>query len=166
MSYLDTCVIISYGFENDRNHDEAVKLIKEIKSDGRFYSSTLTLTELHCVLSRRMHQYRLPPGIEQIADEGVRLKAVVLYLLQILDITIPPDDPGVIDLGKFKLFHRFYESIQLAKDVKLKTLDTMHLAYANQLKNKGNVKNFVTLDKEILKNKEKIKTTTGLNVLP
>lgn len=53
------------------------------------------LVELYCVLSRNIHKYRLPPGIEQIANERVKLGVTVSYLINSLNISIPSDEPQV-----------------------------------------------------------------------
>jgi hypothetical protein len=64
-----------------------------------------------------------------------------------------------------KLFHKFSEAINLASELKLKTLDLPHIAYANQLMKKGLIKFFVTFDSEILNNKEIILKNIGIEII-
>jgi|YelNatPaOPRAMG01_1025707.scaffolds.fasta_scaffold69895_2 predicted nucleic acid-binding protein len=63
MSYLDTCVIISYCIDGDPNHSKAVNIIEKLRKIDeidRFYASTFTLVELYSAVSRNIQNYRLP----------------------------------------------------------------------------------------------------------
>lgn len=164
MSYLETSVIIAYGLDQDSNHYRALKLIECMRNVGNFHTSPITLVELYCVLARNIHKIRLPPGAEQISDEKSRLKFIISLLIKSLNILILSDEPEIKNFSGFKLFHKFFHTIQLAQEFKLSTLDTLHLAYAKQLVDKGIIKYFLTLDSEILKKEKEIQTKLGLKV--
>jgi len=168
MSYLDTCVIISYCFDGDPNHDKAVNIVerlKRINGMDRFYASTLTLVELYSALSRNVQKHRLPPGLQEVADYKIKLRSAVAYCLRLLSIHVPSDEARLADLDRLRLFCRFLEAINLAPKLKLKALDLLHIAYASQLMKEGLVKSFVTLDCEILNNKETILKEVGVRVI-
>jgi predicted nucleic acid-binding protein len=168
MAYLDTCVIISYCIDGDPNHNKAVNIIerlKKINGIDKFYASTLTLVELYSVLSRKIQSYRLPPGIEEIANYKIKLQSTIAYFLQLLSIYIFSDEAKLADLDHLKLFHKFSDAINLATELKLGTLDLLHIAYASQLVKKGLTKFFVTFDSEILDKKEIILKNIGMKVI-
>ncbi|GEM_PF-3017832 len=60
------------------------------------------------------------------------------------------DEPHVEQVNKTKLFHICRRAIRYVTDLKLKTLDLLHIAYAILLASKGLVNVFTTLDDEIL----------------
>jgi predicted nucleic acid-binding protein len=158
MSYLDTSVIIAYCIDNDPHHGKAVSMIKRLKQADkmdRFYASTLTLVELYSVVSRNIESYKLPPGIEDITNHKIKLHITISYFLRLLSIYIFSDEAKLTDLDSLKLFYKFL-AINLANELKLKTLDLLHIAYASQLVKKGIIRFFATFDSEILDKKEAI----------
>jgi predicted nucleic acid-binding protein len=168
MSYLDTCVIIAYCVDGDPNHGKAVNIVERLRrviGANEFYASTLTLTELYSVLSRNIQSFRLPPGIEELVDYKTKLRLAVAYLLQLIPLHIISDEAKLADLDCWKIFNKFFEGINLAFKLKLKTLDLLHIAYASQFMEKGLVKFFVTFDSEILENREAILEGLGIEVL-
>jgi len=165
MAYLDTNVIIAYGFDGDPNHEKAVSIIEGGRSVGEFYGSTFTLVELFCALYRNIQKYRLPPGIEQIVDERSKVRVTVSYLLYNLNIHMFSDESRLMDLDNLKSFHVFYEAIHLAQKIKLRTLDMLHLAYANQLAKKNIIDYFITLDSAIVEKKGEIEESIGVKVV-
>jgi predicted nucleic acid-binding protein len=142
-----------------------IERLKKINGIDRFYASTLTLVELYSVVSRNIQSYKLPPGIEEIANHRIKLRLTIAFFLQLLSIHIFPDEAKLTDLDHLKLFHKFSEAINLASELKLKTLDLLHIAYANQLMKKGLIKFFVTFDSEILNNKEIILKNIGIEII-
>ena len=66
--YLDTNVIIAYAFEEEVNHEAAVKLLNRL--EGQLVTSVFTLLEAATVLSRETRlRYRLPPGTRQATTQ-------------------------------------------------------------------------------------------------
>jgi len=138
MSYLDTCVIISYCIDGDPNYSKAVNIIEKLRridEIDRFYASTFMLVELYSAVSRNIQNYRLPPGIQEIIDHKVKLRLTIAYFLQLLSIHVFSDEAKLADLDNLKLFYKFSEAINLAAE--LKTSDLLHVVYASQLMKKG-----------------------------
>jgi predicted nucleic acid-binding protein len=168
MFYLDTSLVIAYGIEGDPNHERAVDVIEKIKKKfgiSEFYTSTFTLVELYAVLSRNIQKYRLPPGIEELANSRKKLQATIKYLLQLLSICIFSDNSELVNLNGLKLFNKFSEAINLSTELKLKSSDLLHIAYVSQLAKKKVIKFFITFDAGILKQKEAILKNTGIEVI-
>lgn len=166
MSYIDTCIIIAYGFNEERNHDQAEKLVQKGRAFGSFYASPFSLVELFCVLSRKNRSYSLPSWIEKLSDEKTKLEATVIYLLKLLDAKIPSDNPLLKDWNNFKLFHIFLETMQIAQRIKLAgTADTLHIAYIKKFKDEGLVKYFMTMDPGLSCKKDEIERTTEIKLL-
>jgi|YelNatPaOPRAMG01_1025707.scaffolds.fasta_scaffold41886_4 predicted nucleic acid-binding protein len=165
MFYLDTCVILAYCIDGDPQHRKAVNLVEKLRQKAdKFYASTLTLVELYSVLSRNIQKYRLPPGIEESVNHKNKLQATITYFIQLLSLHILSDEAKLVDLGNLKLFYEFFDAIDLATKLKLKTLDLLHLAYARQFAAKKLVRSFVTFDSQILENKDAILKDIGIEV--
>jgi len=165
MAYLDTSVIVAYCFEGDPHHSKAVKIVEKLKETNKFFASTLTQVELYSWLSRNIQKYKLPPGIEEILDYENKLRLTVTYCLQILPISIFSDEAKLTSIGNLKLFHKFFEAINLAAKLKLRTLDLLHITYATQLAKGGYVEFFITFDSDILNRKETIQESTGIKII-
>jgi predicted nucleic acid-binding protein len=168
MSYLDTCVIISYCIDGDPNHSKAINIIerlKKINGVDKFYASAFTIVELYSAVSRNIQSYRLPPGIQEITSHKIKLRLTIAYFLQLLSIYIFSDEAKLADLDHLKLFYKFSEAINLAAELKLKASDLLHVAYASQLMKKGLIRFLVTFDHEILNNKEAILKNIGIEVI-
>jgi len=69
------------------------------------------------------------------------------------------------DFDQLKLFHKFFDAIGLADNLKLRTLDLLHIVYAGQLAEKKFIKYFVTFDSGFLDKKEAILENTGVEVI-
>jgi predicted nucleic acid-binding protein len=168
MFYLDTCVIIAYGLKEDPNHEKAVNVIekmKKINGMSKICTSTLTLVELYSALSRNIQKYKLPPGIEEIVNDRIKLRATVAYLLLLLSVHIFPDDSELSSLDGLRLFSKFSGAISLSIELKLKTLDLLHIAYASELAKQKSIRFFITLDSEIISKKDIILKVTGIEIM-
>ncbi len=69
------------------------------------------------------------------------------------------------DFDQLKLFHKFLDAIDLADNLKLRTLNLLHIVYADQLAEKKLIKYFVTFDSDFLDKKEAILENTGVEVI-
>jgi predicted nucleic acid-binding protein len=155
MAYIDTNVLLSYYFTEDENHTCALNIVKKLRSEQReIIISPLTVAELFSVISRRIHQYKLPPHIKHL-DEKTKVGVLVRQALSILNPRVIDDEPRLEQLNEFKAFHIFAKTVDLAHKLKLKALDLMHIAYTINLASKGLANTIVTLDKEI-KEKEPV----------
>jgi predicted nucleic acid-binding protein len=151
MAYVDTSIVIAYYFREDPNHGKAAKVIDILKKENReMIISPLTIIELYSVLSRKSEEYALPPRIRAVDNEKLRIRILVNHVIKDMKLRIVDDEPRVEQINKTKLFHIYQKAIKYAVDLKLKTLDLLHIAYATLLAGKGLVNVFTTLDNEIL----------------
>jgi predicted nucleic acid-binding protein len=164
MSYLDTSVIIAYCVEGDPHHNKAVNIVEKLRQD-KFYGSPITLIELYSVISRNIQRYRLPPDIEEITNHKIKLLITVQYFLHLIPLHLISDEAKLRDFDQLKLFHKFLDAIDLADRLKLRTLDLLHIVYADQLAEKKLIKYFVTFDSDFLDKKEVILENTGVEVI-
>jgi predicted nucleic acid-binding protein len=166
MSYLDTCIIIAYGFAEEPNHEKAEKLVQKGKTLGDFCASPFSLVELCCVLSRKIKSYCLPPWIEKLSDDEIKLMVTVDYLLKRLDARIPADISTLKNWNNIELFHIFFDTMELAQQIRLRGAgDTVHMAYVKKFKDEGFVKSLMTLDPGILCKKDEIEKLIEVKLL-
>jgi len=167
MFYIDTNVILSYTFTNEANHLSAVNAINGIKSKGKFYISSLVVSELYCNIVRNISKYALPySGFRNLAVE-VKARIIIEYAMRTIGIDLQPDD-GMLErlwLGEMA-FWAFSDSIDLDAEIGLRTGDAIHLAYANKLKKNGLVQYIVSLDKDFGNKRNEIRMKTGIEILP
>jgi len=150
MAYVDTNVIISYYYIEDDNHDLAVKVVRRLKNENiKIYVSSLTILEVFSVISRKLPESKIPPHL-RYADERTRILMMVQQALSLINPIIINDEPRTELFGENIFFHKFTKAVELAHQLKLKTLDLLHIAYAIQLAEKGLVNMFVTFDGEIM----------------
>ena len=133
MNYIDTNVIISFLNSRDINHEKALKILNH---DGEMVTSPVAILELKSVLCRTT---------TLDTDE---IEAFVDYLHEI-NIEVP-----MIDMNKV-----ISNAIEIAVNIRMKTLDILHLAAGVVL----NVDDFITFDREFLE-KEKEIENIGLRV--
>jgi len=172
MAYVDTNVIISFYFDDERNHEIARKIINRLRGrNARLYASPLTIVELFSAISRKLPNLRLPPHVEIIVkelkpDEEMIVHILIRNMLESLNITVIDDDP-IVDLfdNRVRMFYVFRKAIENSVSLKLRTLNIIHVSYALQLASKGLLDTFVTLDREIIDRRDFI-IKLGLNLEP
>jgi len=163
VAYIDTNILISYYFDEDENHEYSVKIVEKLRSKHKqMYVSLLTIVELFSVISRKIQQLKLPPHIMQL-DEKARIHIIVKQILELLNPAVISDEPELSSINGFRGFHVFAKAVNLAYQLKLRTLDLLHIAYALDLASKGLVDSIVSLDKEI-QEKEPMLQKLGLKV--
>ena len=133
MNYIDTNVIISFLNSRDINHEKALKILNH---DGKMVTSPVAILELKSVLCRTT---------TLDTDE---IEAFVDYLHEI-NIEVP-----MIDMNKV-----ISNAIEIAVNIRMKTLEILHLAAGVVLEVDG----FITFDREFLE-KEKEIENIGLRV--
>ncbi|MEM0376628.1 MAG: PIN domain-containing protein [Thermofilum sp.] len=134
MIYLDTNVIVSYVDELDSKHPDALELLSLL--EGEKVASRLTLLELVSVFSRA--------GL----DDPV---ALALYSIEEVGVRIEDIDFNIV----------VSKAVRLARDLKLKTLDLLHLAACAETGSEI----FATFDEAILKRAEDIRRLLGVRVI-
>ncbi len=166
MFYLDTNVILSYNFETEKLHLQAVNLIEKIEG-SKFYASPFSILELYCTVSRTIGKYKLPfPRFRKLKEE-LKVKMVIEHAIRSLNLTVCSDDTAnkEIEWLSVKVFSRYFDAIRLAPKVKLRTGDLLHVAYACQLKNEGKIEYIVSLDDNFQKKEGPIERETGIKIL-
>ena len=133
MNYIDTNVIISFLNNRDINHEKALKTLNH---DSEMVTSPVAILELKSVLCRTT------------TLDTNEIEAFVDYLHEI-NIEVP-----MIDMNKV-----ISNAIEIAVNIRMKTLDILHLAAGVVL----NVDDFITFDREFLE-KEKEIENIGLRV--
>ena len=133
MNYIDTNVIISFLNSRDINHEKALKTLNHV---SEMVTSPVAILELKSVLCRTTTLN---------TDE---IEAFVDYLHEI-NIEVP-----MIDMNKV-----ISNAIEIAVNIRMKTLDILHLAAGVVLE----VDDFITFDREFLE-KEKEIENIGLRV--
>lgn len=163
-TYVDICIAISYCFPEEPRHQEAVEIVNEVGRDRPFYISPFSAVELYCTLAKHVSKYKLLPVLQEM-PEAMKVEGMVNLVIGKLNLKIyPPDEPRVKDMIGTKIFHKFWEAIQRAPDIKLPTGDMLNLVYALQLKEKGKVKQIISLDENFTNNRDLIERLTGLVV--
>lgn len=163
MAYVDTNVVVAYGFKNDPNHQNARKIIDKLRSQN-LISSPITLVELYSVLSRRHDQYKPPPELKKLKADRL-IYGLARYLCSLMNLKILPDTPKLDRLDELSIYHIYSRAIKLAPELSLKTLDLFHLAYATKFHEDGLVDVFATLDREILEKKDIIEMRLGIKII-
>jgi len=71
MFYLDTCIIVSYIFESDRKHESIAREINELKKQGSFHISLLTLLELYITALVRLtcNKWKMPGMLKGMINQ-------------------------------------------------------------------------------------------------
>ena len=126
MNYIDTNVIISFLNSRDINHEKALKTLNH---DSEMVTSSVAILELKSVLCRTTTLN---------TDE---IEAFVDYLNEI-NIEVP-----MIDMNKV-----ISNAIEIAVNIRMKTLDILHLAAGVVLE----VDDFITFDREFLEKEKEI----------
>lgn len=85
----------------------------------------------------------------------------------ILNLTVCSDDTAnkEIEWLSAKVFSIYFDAIRLAPKVKLRTGDTLHVAYACQLKTEEKIEYIVSLDDDFQKKEDLIENETGIKLL-
>ncbi len=145
MEYLDTSYVVSLVVVNDVNHEYALKIKKMVKDP---VISNLVVIELYNFYSRNPDKTLS----REISDLRLIVESSVRYTLEKVNAKLVK-----IDLDK--ILDRVKE---LAIELRLKTLDLIHLASALE----SNVDRFVTFDKDIIKSKNVLREKYGIIVIP
>ena len=151
MAYVDTNVIVARYFPEDELHERATNFLEE--SQKRKIISPVSLAELAAVLSRLGSPLSAPVELLQASPKR-RIRAVLEFMVRdshLLVASVPAQ-------AKFKLAGtilstpiEYLSCIRLAHLLNLKTLDLLHLVYADNLRRSGHhVNAFATFDGEIL----------------
>lgn len=165
MAYVDTNVILANYFPEDKLHSRASAFFE--LSRKRKIVSPVSTVELFAVVSRLETEIQAP---KEILEEPPRrrVRALVEFLIRDCKLFLAsvPAQAKIKIAGTVLSVPVEYEScIRLAHALKLKTLDLIHLAYADNLRKWGHdVGVFVTFDGDILRSSANIQQQLGIEV--
>jgi predicted nucleic acid-binding protein len=129
--------------------------------------SPISLVELTAVLSRVDHALRAPDELLQETPRR-RVRALLEFLIRDSNLhvaSVPAKAKLQVGGTSFSIPIEYHTCIRLAHALKLKTLDLLHVAYADNLRKWGfDIKSFVTLDQEIIGKAKEIRQETGIEV--
>lgn len=162
--YVDTGVALAYVIINDPNHDRAESIVASLQG-SRFVLSELSVVEMFSVLSRNIEFIEIP-GVEIRDNMFEAIAAIILYIIEMLgaEVRFIPIRRRTLGLQKLVLDINdvFAEAIRLATELKLKTLDILHLVYARRI----GAKTFLTLDRQIIRNHRTINELMNIEIIP
>jgi len=164
MAYVDTNMLISYYFDEEKLHEISVRIFNVLRAmQKKIYISSLTLVELYSVIARNLSRYRLPPHY-MVLDEEKKIHALVKDILEHLKPILVDDEPKLELFDKSSVFHIYKKAIDYVATLKLKSLDLMHITYAIELAKRRLVDTFITLDKELMSRRQVLEGL-GLKVM-
>jgi len=98
-----------------------------------------------------------------VKDE-LLIPALLLYIIKRFGIRYVKLR-GYVRLPAIGLLHApMALAIELARDIKMRTLDLLHLAYAKLLKDKGLIDVITTIDEDFKRNEEVIQRKLGIRI--
>ena len=134
---------------------------------GGNVASPLTVVELMAVIARHAEEMQAPDEILP-KHPRMRIRSVVEFFLRDSNITIMSVEANArmrIAKSILTVPLEYVTSLRLASVLKLKTLDLMHLAYAENIRSSGRELDlFVTTDKSILKKSNDIERLVMIKV--
>lgn len=172
-AYIDTSVVISAYKPDETSHDASVQIAKQdtIAKIGSY----VLVTELFSVISRlyRDSQVKMPSPITNVLSKlPMEERTYTLINAIILDWNLSCPNLGLdVEQMRLKNFSLsmpevLLDACTLAPKVGLKTLDLMHIACAKIMNEvSGDLRYFVTLDRDILSNRELIDKMAELQPL-
>ena len=165
MAYVDTNVILAKYFPDDTLHGKAERFLDH--DGGRKVVSPVSVVELTAVVSRLDADIRAPKELLQESPRK-RVRAIVEFLIRDCNITVAtvPARARIKFAGTILSVPLEYQrSIRLVDALKLRTLDLIHLAYADNLRKWGHeINTFVTGDRDVLSKTEQIREQIGVEV--
>ncbi len=165
MAYVDTNVIVAKYFPDDEFHGEASSFIE--LSRKRKVISPVSVVELAAVTSRLEAELQAP---KELLEEPPRRRIHVLVEFFIRDCnltlaSVPAQAKIRVAGAILRVPVEYQSSNRLAHALKLKALDLIHLAYADNLRAWGyDLDTFVTCDEDVLKRSENIQQILGFRV--
>jgi len=153
MSYIDTSTIVAALDPEDPRYHRTRKILEE---EEYKVISELALAELANVISRREEL------VANIASKlGLTRELAVITIILYITRKFKLNYGSTREFSKTPPLGETYapiaEAIKLSSKLKLKTLNTLHIAYVKILKNKGQpIRKIITVDKNFKKSKNQI----------
>lgn len=136
---------------------------------GTRFVSPLTLVELCSVYSRIIHAISIP-AVTEVGGDIEKLEALVRASLidcGLSPVALPISAEWSLGNRKIRVPVEYAEARRLAGDLRLRTLDLLHVAYSSLLLKTGTpIEEFVTGDDELLSRSKRILELTEIRVVP
>ena len=159
MAYIDTSVLVAYHFKEEERHQNIKSIVEELRKANNFsYHPQRSFSQI----SRNLPKYRLPSRLWRLSERA-RIYILVEQILKDLSPVVVKDEPQIKKFNEIEAFHIFREAIDHAHNLKLRTLDLLHIIYALNLARKGLLDSLITLDERIMEKKD-ILEELGLKV--
>ena len=164
MYYVDTSVLVTSLNTTDPYYHSTIDFLGS--SLSKKIISPLVLTELISVISRKIKAITFHRTIRKLTGTIPKNKEmfIIMYLLRKFNLSVLPTNSKKTTLfGMMPSI--FATAISLASDIKLKTLDLLHISQAYLYKKEGyEIDYLVTLDNDFVKYKEEIHEITGIEI--
>jgi len=164
MAYVDTNVIIAKYVPANKLSSRATAFLE---SRDRKIASPVSVIELAAVISRIDSNMEAPQELLQ-APPRRRVRTLVEFMIRDSGVFLAsvPAQARIKVAGVILSVPIEYQNcIRLAHALKLKTLDLVHLAYADGLRKWGHdIDTFVTFDADILERSDAIHDELGIEI--
>jgi len=160
--YVDTSLLVAALDVKDHRQAEALSLLEKYRSK---VASELVLIEMASVLSR---DKRLLKSLSQRLklSEDLTLIAVLIYLLKMFKIKYAKLDLLQRSIMPWTMYQPFATALELSTNLKMKTLDLLHLAYIQAISKTGEpVTAIATADRDFKKAQKQITKKLGIKVI-
>lgn len=160
MDYVETSLLLSSLIENDINNRLA-RAILERADDP--VTSELTILEATAVLSRIIEHIELPEEIvlQVVERPEVAVDSLVMYAMRRENIRVMEVEHYTLSIYGIRTLKIVKKAMEIAKALRLKTLDLLHVVYAEEI----GANRILTLDKEMAKRGKMIRKLTGIEVI-
>jgi predicted nucleic acid-binding protein len=176
--YLDSSVLISLLFENEKHHGVVENFLSKLATcgEGPLYTSTFSLAETINVLCRKLRSgeqiiWPLNMYIEKLGEANACV-LITSFLVSFIETSLNVkilDDPSFYrfeNLNSISIPLVFKQAIELTSIIDIRIKDLLHVAYALLLKRLRGVKYIITLDiDEFSKIKDKLERQLELSVI-
>jgi len=164
MAYVDTNVIIAKYVPADKLNSRATKFLE---CKDRKIASPVSIIELAAVISRMDSNMEAPPELLQEPPKR-RVRTLVEFMIRdsrVFIASVPAQARIKVAGAVLSVPIEYQNCIRLAHALKLKTLDLVHLAYADGLRKWGHdIDTFVTFDIDILERSDAIHDELGIEI--
>lgn len=171
-TYLDTSVILVRYVPSDPKSQAVDNFFKKTRKAR--YISEISVLELYCVFSKAIRAGLLKAldrttNFENLSTEE-KVKVAVEHAIRTWRLRVVATERSFVKLpvGRqtLEIEHEFFEAIRFSSKFGLKTLDTLHLAYASAIRElEPDLATFTTVDREITSRREEIEKQIGIRVL-
>jgi len=162
LKYIDTSVIIAALDPSDPRREKLVKFLEQEKDK---VISELVLLELASVICRRQDVLASITKKLRLRNEQMVL-AIILYIIKRFKLRYVRTDNQTIMPIIGSIYSPIAIAITISKNVRLRALDLLHVAYVKLLKSKGVTLNeLVTVDEDFEKAREYLKKELNVDVL-